>query len=418
MLSLSDVRLSAQLTVRSAASRALAVSGDRLARLDNRPWKSNPYPIYAELQAGGPWYSSRTGMVGVHGHRLCDEILRDRRFSAEAPGRAAIYGSAISFLELDPPEHTRLRGLARPAFGARKIGRYRVAVERITTNLLDRATARGTFDLIGDFAQPLPIAVITDLLGIPDVDAEAFARYGRVLGASLDGVHSRRQGREIAAAIAELDALFSRLMAIRTAEPGDDVISSLVAAHAEDALTAAELRATCRLLLIAGFETTVNLIGNAVHALLRHPEQWKRLCAEPELAEQAIEETLRYDPPVQMTARFTKEHFEFEGRELAKNAIVLILLGATGRDNTVFARPDEFDITRTPETGHLAFSSGIHYCLGAPLARMEATVALRALAERAPELHTAGTARRRSTVTLRGLRTFPVHADIRGRRMP
>ncbi|MFI9508125.1 cytochrome P450 [Nocardia sp. NPDC052566] len=417
MLSISDIRFASRIGFTRGSGWLLALSGDRLARLGNAPWRMDPYPIYAELRATGPWLPSRTGMTMAPGYHLCDAVLRDRRFgvqrsTASPPSYQAQFLADIeatpSFLDLDPPEHTRLRGLARPAFSARKITGYRPAVERVTKELLDRATSKGSFDLIADFATPLPIAVISDLLGIPDVDAEIFADYGTALVASLDGVRSLRHARELKEATAQLHSLFTRLADERTSDPGDDVISALATARAEQRLTGLELVATCRLLLIAGFETTVNLIGNAVSALLRHPAQWGLLCTDPDLAERAVEETLRYDPPIQLTGRFAKEDFEFGGHRFRRDDVVVLLLGATGRDERVFARPDEFDITRTPEAGHLAFSSGIHYCLGAPLARMEGAVALRALAERAPDLRPAGPERRRNTTVIRGLRRLPV----------
>ncbi|WP_158889147.1 cytochrome P450 [Amycolatopsis anabasis] len=419
MTLLESARLVARISVERVVGRLLAFTGDEFARLGTAQWQRDPYPLYARLRAGEPWYRSRTGVLVASRFGLCNDVLRDRRLGvrtsagAEPPGFDPIFdardGDIVpSFLELDPPDHTRLRTLARPAFGPRRINGYQATIERIAHELLDRATARGEFDLMSDFASPLPIAVITTLLGIPDADADRFARYGRIVGASLDGIGSLRQANALSRATAELYELFGRLIEQRRADPGEDVISQLAAANAEDKLTVPELLATCELLLIAGFETTVNLIGNAMHALFAHPGQWERLCAEPELAGKAAEETLRYDSPVQLTVRIPHEELELGGRRIAKDRPLILLLGSTGRDERVYSRPDEFDITRDPGREHLAFSSGIHYCLGAPLARLEATVALRALAERLPGLRPTGSAQWRKTTVIRGLSRFPV----------
>ncbi|WP_020672073.1 cytochrome P450 [Amycolatopsis nigrescens] len=421
MAILADARLGAKIELERAGTWLLSLAGDRVARLGKPPWRNDPYRVYAELRAGEPLYRSRTGMLAASGYELCRQILRDRRFGVQTTageypeGFGTLEDSraqlAPSFLELDPPEHTRLRTLARPAFSPRKIGGYQPAVERICHDLLDRALAKGEFDLKADFAAPLPIAVISELLGIPDADADRFARYGRILAASLDGISSLKHAIALRDATGEIYRLFERLSEQRAKDPGEDVISQLTLAHAEGKLSMPELLSTCELLLIAGFETTVNLIGNATLALLADPAQWSALVDAPaELAEKAGDETLRYDPPVQLTVRLAHEQLELGGRRLRENTPVIVLLGSAGRDERVFARPDEFDITREPEQDHLAFSSGIHYCLGAPLARMEATVALRALAERLPGLRQAGPVRRLGSTVIRGVDRFPVRA--------
>jgi hypothetical protein len=283
------------------------VRGDTLSRVWLPPGILDPYPLYAQLRAEGPLPRSRTGAWVAARHQVANQVLRERRFGVREKDAAyplmgdtagltpddrapdeANPGWDMSFLELDPPHHTRLRRLVAPAFGPRMIAGYRERIERTTHELLDKALANGEFDLIRDFASPLPIAVISDLLGIPDVDVDRFSRYGNVVGASLDGVRSVRHARELREAKADLNALFAQLVEQRRSDPGDDVISRLTRALGDETLNARELLNTARLLLVAGFETTVNLIGNGMLALLAHPEQWERLRADPSLAPRVV----------------------------------------------------------------------------------------------------------------------------------
>ncbi|WP_434440080.1 cytochrome P450 [Lentzea sp. E54] len=358
----------------------------------------DPHPIYERLRALGP-LTGGDGLWFTTSHPVANTILRDRRFGVRlADGSYPANGSLLSesFLELDPPDHTRLRRLATPAFSPKKIAEYRARVEKIADALLDR----DEFDLIEDFAAPLPISVISDLLGIPDADTAEFADYGALVAASIDtGVTP-----EMAKANDKVLELFDRLIAQRRRTPGDDVISSLVAAEAEQKLTTEEMRDTLLLLLVAGFETTVNLIGNGTRALLDHPAQWQLFKANPELASAVVEETLRWDPPVQMTSRIAHEQVH----RIGKDDVVTLLIGAANRDPEVYPEPHKFDVMRVHKPEHLAFSSGIHYCLGATLARMEGEVAFRALARRMPDLRQTGPVTFRDSVVIRGLKRFPV----------
>jgi cytochrome P450 len=230
-----------------------------------------------------------------------------------------------------------------------------------------------------------------------------------VLGSALDGIRSMRHARQLQASDTELEQLFQHLFTLRRREPRDDIVSRLVAAEG-DQISPAEMLPMCKLLLVAGFETTVNLISNAVLALLGHPRQWQALCADAaRLAPRAVEEVLRWDPPVQRTGRVALEPLELAGRHVRKGQQVVTLIGAANRDPEVYDRPEVFDILReVPGPGHLAFSSGIHYCLGQPLARLEATIALRMLAERMPGLALAGRVKRRNATTIRGPVRLPV----------
>lgn len=384
---------------------------DPMALLSLRPGRVDPYAVYRDLRARGDVLPTRLGNWMTTSHAATDAVLRDRRFGVREAG--VEHGPQpldLSFLERDPPDHTRLRRLAAPAFTPRRIADRRARVEQVTVRLVDGlvADARrgGAADLVAGLAAPLPIAVITDLLGIPDADAPTFARYGTTIGSALDGVRSLRHAHELMTAQAALTRILSDLVASRRADPRDDLVGRLVAAEG-DTLTAEELLTMCRLLLVAGFETTVNLVGNAVRALLADPAQWQALRADPGLAAAAVEETLRYDPPVQRTGRVAHEPLELAGRPVRRGQWVVALLGAAGRDPQVHTDPDRFDVRRTQTTEHLAFSAGIHYCIGAPLARLEAEVALAALAERA-DLRPAGRVIYRAGTTIRGLARLPV----------
>jgi P450-derived glycosyltransferase activator len=382
---------------------------DPMALLQLRPGRVNPYAVYDRLRERGPLTPTRLGNWVSTSHRVCDCVLRDRRFGARPEDQPAGPDEFdLSFLGMNPPDHSRLRRLALPAFSPRAVATYQGRIERTVGDLLDQAEAAGRFDLVSGFAAPLPIAVITNLLGIPDSSSADFARHGMVFGSALDGIKSMRHARQLQASDVELEQLFENLFALRRREPRDDIVSRLVAAEG-DQISPAEMLPMCNLLLVAGFETTVNLISNAVLALLGHPAQWRALCADPEgLAPRAVEEVLRWDPPVQRTGRVALESLELAGKPVRKGQLVVTLIGAANRDPGVYDRPDVFDIMRESGPGHLAFSSGIHYCLGQPLARLEATIALRTLAERMPGLTLAGRVKRRNATTIRG----PVHVPV------
>jgi P450-derived glycosyltransferase activator len=379
---------------------------DPMARLELRPGQLNPYPIYAELREQGPLTRTRNGIWVSTSHRVCDAVLRDRRFGVRLEGESQELEA--SFLTQNPPDHTRLRRLALPAFSPKAVASYQPRIERTVASLLDRAQSAGQFDLVAGFAAPLPIAVITDLLGIPDADADAFARYGAIMGSALDGVKSMRHVQQLIASSNAIGEIFSNLFELRRSKPGDDIVSTLIAAS-PDRISPDEMRSMCVLLLVAGFETTVNLISNAVLALLGHDQQWQALCADPDgLASGAVEEVLRWDPPVQRTERFAQQDLELEGHAIRRGEKVITLIGAANRDPQVYPDPDTFDISREHPAGHLAFSSGIHYCLGQPLARLEATIALRELAARMPGLARHGRVVMRNATTIRG----PLHLPV------
>jgi cytochrome P450 len=398
--------------------RILAGTGDPLARWVTPNAQQDPYALYAEMRSRGPVHRSRTGVHVVVSRDLCERIIGDPRFRVRDRSDRSVdddpltpdTGGALarSFLEEDDPTHSRLRRLVAPAFRPKLVRDYRERVENLTDNLLERALGRGRFDVITDLAAPLPITVITDLLGVPDVDTARFARLGAVVGQSLGGMFSTAQVRELRSASNDLVDLFERLERERRADPGSDIISALAHAQVENKLSSRELVATCGLLLVAGFETTVNLIGNAVAALSHHPDQWEAVRDDPSLAAAAAEETLRYDPPVQATMRVPHETIEIDGYRIGPDERVLLLIGAAHRDPDAYTRAEQFDIHRQTESEHLAFGGGVHYCIGAPLARLEAEVALRALARRLPRLTTSGPLTRRPGATIRGFSTIPM----------
>gem|GEM_PF-215132 len=388
----------------AAVAYAGHVRRDPLALLNLRQGRADPYPVYERIRATGTLVPTRQGDWLTVSHRVCDSVLRNRRFGVHADP-----DFEFSFLGMNPPDHTRLRRFALPAFSPKAVAGYAGRIERTVGDLLDQAAAGDRFDLVSALAAPLPIAVITDLLGVPDADAAAFAQYGAVIGSALDGIKSLRHASQLQANGIKLQRLFEDLFELRRRDPADDIISRLVAAEGNQ-VQPAEMMPICVLLLVAGFETTVNLIGNCVVALLGHREQWQDLCADPSaLAAAAVEETLRFDPPVQLTDRVALEPLDLEGQTIRPGQSVVTLIGGANRDPEVFPEPGTFSIYREPRAEHLAFSSGIHYCLGQPLARLEATITLRMLAERMPGLALAGPVQLRNTTTIRG----PLHLPVR-----
>ena len=304
---------------------------------------------------------------------------------------------------MDPPDHTRLRRLVSKAFAPRVIARLAPRIREVSDELLTAAGADADGDtgrrieVVGQLAYPLPVRIISELLGVPPGDHPRFAGWSASLAHSLQPRFLGNDSSSDAAADQarqEFAGYFGELIAARRARPADDLLSELIRAEDDgQRLSEAELIATCVLLLVAGHETTVSLISNAILALLRHPDQLAALRADPGLAAAAVEETLRYDAPVQFTARVARGAMQVGDVTALDGAVLMLLIAATGRDPEVFAEPDRFDIRRGA-AGHLAFAAGPHFCLGAPLARLEATIAVQAFATRLadPELDPAGLA--------------------------
>ncbi|MFI9742456.1 cytochrome P450 [Streptomyces sp. NPDC052494] len=351
---------------------------------------ANPYPYYAKLRDSGPVHEVRMPdgfqFWLVVGHEEGRAALADPRLAKSPsvigvrPPEEDVIG--VHLLGADAPDHTRLRRLVAGVFTGRRVEALRPRIERLTQDLADAMEPAGRADLVESYAFPVPITVICELLGVPAEDRDTFRHWSNELVAPGDeqGLLSALEGFG-----GYLDALIESK---RAAGPADDLLSGLLAARDEDGdrLSGPELRAMAYLLLIAGHETTVNLIANTVRNLLTHPEQLAALRADPGLLDGAIEESLRYDGPVETsTFRFTREPITLGGAEIPARASVLVGIGALDRDPARFPEPDRFDIRRDTR-GHLAFGHGLHYCLGAPLARLEGRIALRTLLDRFPRL--------------------------------
>ncbi len=366
----------------------------------------DPYPVLAALRESSPFAEFGGKLVVAGRHADCSAVLRHPNASSQrnqsllAAGAQRRARERPSFLSLDPPDHTRLRRLVSKAFTPRMIARLEPRIRAVTGELLTAAADAGELELVSQLAYPLPVRIISEMLGVPIEDHPRFAGWSARLAHSLqpgfgvdaDAVASRAEAAQ--AASDEFAEYFRALIAARRARPAPDLLSDLIRAEDNgEMLTEDELIATCVLLLVAGHETTVGLISNAILALLRHPDQLTLIAANPGLAADAVEETLRFDAPVQMTARVARGGMQIGGVEAPDGALVLLLLAATGRDPDVFPDPDRFDLGRGA-TGHLAFAAGPHFCLGAPLARLEAATAVRAVATRLtrPELDVASLA--------------------------
>jgi cytochrome P450 len=381
---------------------------------------ADPYPTYHRLRAEDPVHHSPLGFWVLTRYEDVSAVLRDPRFIKEplAALVAARFGVEVprgvglSMLDRDPPDHTRLRSLVGTAFTPRVVEGLRPRIQQIVDGLITHAQAVGSMDVIEEFAYPIPVNVICELLGVPVADHERFKGWSLDIARGLDSIYLPADSevpRRSAASRHAISDYFRDLIARRRAAPRGDLLSALIAAEeAGDKLNEEELLATCILILIAGHETTVNLIGNGVLALLRNPDELRRLRATPGLITSAVEELLRYDGPVQRTARVASAEATIGGRTIARGEMVMPFIGAADRDPVQFPDPDRLDITRG-DNRHIAFGWGIHFCLGAPLARLEGQIAIDALVRRLPRLELVDDkAEYRQSLTLRGLKTLPV----------
>ena len=376
---------------------------------------ANPYPIYRRLQTRDPVHRSRLikGWV-LSRHEDIDAVLRDsRRFGND---RASTQDANLRFdseeprsmLYRDPPDHTRLRSLVSKAFTPRAVRALRPRVEKIADDLLDSLDGAESFDVIDAIAYPLPVAVICEMLGVPQEDRGPFREWSNDASLSIEPLLDDRRVATSKDTLSKLRDYFSDLAERRRADPGEDLVSVLTQIEDEgDRLSHLELQLMLVLLLVAGNETTRNLVGNGLLALLRNPEQLDRLRREPDLIGPAVEELTRYDSPVQIDGRSVREDTEVGGVPMERGQYLMLLLGAANRDPEAFDDPDVLDVSRE-RNPHLGFGRGIHHCLGAPLARMEAEVMLGKLLERFPNVRLAGTPSRRRQIVLRGLSSLPV----------
>ena len=403
---------------------APAISIENPVDFINDPkFRADPYPAYAALRAANPvfWLEMVRGFALTRYDDVA-AVLRDASFRVDRtsfvgdmPQRPAARAALQAFEEsrrhnllfMDPPDHTRLRASVARSFTPRRVQALRARIREVSDELVDAARERGRFDLIRDFAYPLPVTVIAELLGLPLTQLDDLKRWSDDFGVVLLEPRLTREGTEFEGAeqsFLELADFLRDVFRTKRARPGDDLLSALL----ESGLREQEILSIVSLLLVAGHETTTNLIGNAVLALLRNPDQRRRLEQEPELMPDAIEEFLRYDSPVQLSRRIASNDCQIGDQKIRRGERLYLVLGAANRDPEKFAHPDRLDVAR-PDVRHLAFGGGIHVCLGAPLARVEASIAIDTLLRRLPGFEAEpGEPRWRSLIVLRGLESLPL----------
>lgn len=388
-------------------------------------FKANPFQFLATLRADEPVYRTtlpdKTPVWLVTRYEDVNLLLKDERFAKNR--RNAMTPEQVrrlpwvppmfrplerNMLDLDQPDHTRLRSLVHKAFTPRLVEQMRTRVQTLADELLERVARRGEMDSINDYALPLPMTIITEILGVPTTDRDKFHKWSK----AVVSLSSPNATIRVIPSVWMFIRYLRRFFKLRRRDVKDDLASALIQAEeAGDKLSEDELLAMVFLLLIAGHETTVNLIGSGTLALLEHPDEMEKLRREPSLIKPAVEELLRYTAPVFMTTeRYAREDVALHGVTIPRGEMTLGVIGSANRDETVFVNPDELDITREPNK-HLSFGQGIHFCLGAPLARMEAQIAINTLLRRSPNLRlkvSPDSLRWRPSMILRGLDTLPV----------
>jgi hypothetical protein len=388
----------------------------------------NPYPTYARLHGEGPLHyldvGSKWPVWSIVSHAECSSIAKDTRLSAKRAqqmllslplSRQSEFAELARMLGLwlifmDPPEHTRLRKLLNKGFSAAAVEGLRPQIEGIVDQMLKPIQHGSEVDLMRDFANPMPVRIILEMLGIPQELRDTFVDWSRAI-AVFRGNPNRtvEETRAAQDALIELTEFFRKTVAERRRNKGNDLISLLIDIEEEgEVLTEEELYAQCIALLFAGHETTRNLIGNGMYTLLQHPQEASELRERPEMIRSAVEELLRYESPVQFTARVLKEDIEVCGQQIRKGWTVLCMLGAANRDPKQFKEPDDLDLKRL-NNQHLAFSAGLHFCIGAQLARLEGQIALLNLVQRFPKMKLTGPRPEWApTFGFRGLKSLPV----------
>jgi cytochrome P450 len=396
-------------------------SDEALFGASDHAFLADPYPVYHRLRTEDPVHRTALGLWVLTRYDDVALVLRDPRFSREGfeAAFAAVDDTAAepgrrqpSMLYRDPPDHTRLRAAVSRTFTPRAMDAWRPRIQQLVDELLDRVQDAGAMDVIADLAAPQAVAVVGEILGVPQEDWSGITPLSADVARSLDALPVPAD-RELVArgrtARRTLGAYFRHLVAARRCRPQGDLVSRLIAAADQGyPLGEEELVGMAVLLAVAGHETTTHLIGNGVLALLRHPDQLARLRAEPGMLPSAVEELARYDGPVQRTWRMTTTVVELGGRTIPAGALVVAVLGAANRDPARFPEPDRLDLAR-PDNAHLAFGAGIHHCLGAALARLETAIAIGALLRRMPRLQLAMTRPEwRESSLVRGLAALPV----------
>jgi cytochrome P450 len=402
--------------------------------------RDDPYPLYAELRESDPVHRSANGPWMLTRYDHCNAALRDPRLSSDSRNASVtesftepsdVWGGTVAvrpwlfyapgsapdgvdppFLFRDPPDHTRLRRLVARSFTPRAVQRWRPRVELLADQLVSHAARSWPVELVGSVAYPLPVTVICELLGVPPEDHAAFHAWSAHLARVIEpeGLQDRQQREATRQAVLVLGEYLSSHL---VAPPEGSLLEELGAASEGEQLTVDELLATCVLLLVAGHETTVNLIANGALALLGHRDQLARLVTDPDTAEAAVDELMRYDSPVQIAARTARCDIDLEDRTIHQGEQVLIILGAANRDPRVFPQPDRLDLDRTDAHRQLGFGSGIHHCLGASLARLEAAATFTRIAPHLQYSHIAASTRRAGRLALRGLTALTLTQENR-----
>ena len=419
-----DAHLGASIGLFWAITKYYARRGDPVGVLET----TDDIPAFADSLRTAPVVRSRSGFSYSSDYEVCSAVLRSPEASADIPEARNLFESILigptlppdridpildAIITKDGADHTRIRRLVQPAFTHRVMQGWREATQRVADDLVAKLPDDRPFDLVRDLAAPLPMAVICEVLGVPFDDRDQFSAWGNTLASGLDRPRTLDHARRMDAAAQDLITYLAGLLAARRAHPSDDLLSSMASAEVDgDHLDDRDILGTASFLLLAGFETTVNLLGAGTEVLLRHPDQFAEVTADLDLVPDLVEEALRYVCPVQYTFRTALSRIELPGGELLKerNTIVLMLVGAN-RDPRVFVDPDRFDIHRENARKHLTFGFGIHHCLGAALARMEAEVAWRTLFARFPDAgawRITGEPVANPGRMIRGLRSLPV----------
>lgn len=388
-------------------------------------FRNNPYPTYEMLRASSPiLYAEDLNMWFISAYEDVSTLLRDHRFGRSIdhvltreqrglppkPAHLAPFNklSEHSMFDKEPPDHTRLRSLVHKAFTPRRVENLRGQIQTITDQLLDAVQERGTMDMLADFAVPLPVTVIAELLGIPESDRHLLRPWSQDIVTMYELDHTQEQEHRAIQVAVEFSAYLRDLARERREHPQDDLITALALVQEEgDRLTEDELVATCVLLLNAGHEATVNVIGNGMFALLSNPDQFDLLKRQPDAVPTAVEEMMRYDTPLQLFRRWVLEDVTYKGHQFKQGTEIALLFGSANRDPARFDNPDVLDVTRR-DNPHISFSLGIHYCLGAPLARLELQIAVAILLRRMPNLRLVEPPQYRDSVVIRGLRELKV----------
>lgn len=413
------------------ALKAASRRGDAIAGTAADPTiRADPFATYDRIREQGPIVAGKL-MSATATHAVANEVLRSDAFSVVPdfgrPALTRLYERIVdrsvpgpidppSLLSVDPPVHTRLRRPVSRVFTARAMNALRPRIRELADELLDRVADQSRFDLIANYAKVLPLTMIAEILGVPERLRDQVQGFADSASQALDPGLSLRQYREVDAAVRQAHRTIAGHIAELRRNPGSDLLSQLATMDGDDRLSDVELRATALLTIGAGFETTVNLIANAVVNLLAHPDQLAGLQADPSGWENAVEEVLRYDSPVQVTLRSAKRDVSVAGMPVRHGTPVLVILAGANRDPAVFDEPHRFDIARPNAREHLSFSAGAHFCVGAMLARLESAIALQALFERLPDLAIAGEPVRRGTRVLRGYDVLPVSASLTNQR--